>query len=416
MRDSSRETHTDAGEAGTAAKKIEGVEARAAAPESRTGAPTPSLSPQAHQANRGGMAGLGDGNAAPAPQSRWRRPLLIAGPTVLVIGGLWLYLATGRYVSEEDAYIHAVNVSISPQAPGQVVSVAAKSNTPVKKDEPLFKIDPEPYRIALANTNAQLGIARDQVETLIQNYRSRLTQIDQAKAMMSYAQTNFDREQELYQRGAGTRAALDAAVRDLDVAKANLASLQRDAAAALAQLGGNPDLSVDQQPLVRQAQAAVDVAARNLRLTEIVAPFDGIPNNVESIAVGAFLNAGQSAFPLVSTNDLYIEANIKETDLTYVKEGDPARVTIDAYPDASFVAKVATLAPASGSIFALLPPQNATGNWVKIVQRVPVRLSIDQAADSPALRAGMSVKVSIDTGHERSLRELWRDIPSIFGG
>jgi membrane fusion protein (multidrug efflux system) len=211
------------------------------------------------------------------------------------------------------------------------------------------------------------------------------------------------------------RATLDAAIRDLQTAKANLASLQREAAAALAQLGGNPDLPVDQQATVKQAQAAVDTAARNLRLTSIVAPFDGIPNNVESIAVGAFLNAGQSAFPLVSTHDLYIEANIKETELTYVREGDPAQVTVDAYPDSSVAAKVTTLAPASGSVFALLPSQNATDNWVKMVQRIPVRLSFLEVRDGLALRAGMSVKISIDTGHRRSLRELWRDFKSIFG-
>jgi membrane fusion protein (multidrug efflux system) len=211
------------------------------------------------------------------------------------------------------------------------------------------------------------------------------------------------------------RATLDAAIRDLQAAKANLASLQREAAAALAQLGGNPDMPVDQQSTVKQAQAAVDTAARNLRLTSVLAPFDGIPNNVESTAVGAFLNAGQSAFPLVSTNDLYIEANIRETDLTYVKEGNPARVTVDAYPDSPIAAKVTTLAPASGSVFALLPPQNATGNWVKVVQRIPVRLSFGRLPDGVALRAGMSVKISIDTGRQRSFRELWRDITSIFG-
>src|SRR3984885_1294651 len=177
----------------------------------------------------------------------------------------------------------------------------------------------------------------------------------------------------------------------------------------------NRNLPVNQQATVKQAQAGVDVAARNLRLTLIVAPFDGIPNNVESIAVGAFLNAGQSAFPLVSTLDLYIEANIRETDLTYVREGDPAQVTVDAYPDSSMAATVTTLAPASGSVFALLPPQNATGNWVKVVQRIPVRLSFGEVRDGLALRAGMSVKISIDTGHRRSLRELWRDLTSILG-
>jgi membrane fusion protein, multidrug efflux system len=376
---------------------------------------SPSQLPQIERTNPASTGVPGDRSVKPAPQKNWRRPLLILGPVALVVGALVLYLATGRYVTEEDAYVQAVNVSISPQVAGQVLAIAAKSNTAVTKNDPLFNLDPEPYRIALANAEAQLGIARDQANTLIETYRSRLKQIDEARATLDYAQTNYDRQQHLFDTGAAPRSTLDAAIRDLQSGKANLASLQREAAAALAQLGGNPDLPVDQQATVKQAQAAVDAAARNLRLTSIVAPFDGIPNNVESIAVGAFLNAGQSAFPLVSTHDLYIEANIKETELTYVREGDPAQVTVDAYPDSSIAARVTTLAPASGSVFALLPPQNATGNWVKVVQRIPVRLSFGEVRDGLALRAGMSVKISIDTGHRRSLRELWRDLTSIFG-
>jgi membrane fusion protein (multidrug efflux system) len=376
---------------------------------------TPSYSPQVNRENPGSTDASDNRSAPAAPPNRWRRPLLILGPVALIVGALVLYLATGRYVTEEDAYVRAVSVSISPQVAGQVVTIAAKSNTAVRKDESLFNLDPEPYRIALANAEAQLDVARDQARTLIETYRARLKQIDEAKATADFAQTNYERQQHLFDTGAAPRATLDAAIRDLQTAKANLASLQREAAAALAQLGGNPDMPVDQQASVKQAQAAVDTAARNQRLTSIVAPFDGIPNNVESIAVGAFLNAGQSAFPLVSTHDLYIEANIRETDLTYVREGNSARVTIDAYPDTSVAARVTTLAPASGSVFALLPPQNATGNWVKVVQRIPVRLSFDQALDHLALRAGMSVKISIDTGHQRSLRELWRDVTSIFG-
>ena len=376
---------------------------------------TPSRSPQVERESRDQSDTPSSQSAPATPPNRWRRPLLILGPLALVVGALGLYLVTGRYVSEEDAYVQAVNVSISPQVAGQVVSIAARSNTPVRKDDALFNLDPEPYWIALANAQAQLGIARDQARTLVETYRSRLKQIDEAKATADYAQTNYERQQHLYETSAAPRATLDAAIRDLQTAKANLASLQREAAAALAQLGGNPDMPVDQQPSVKQAQAAVDLAARNLRLTAIVAPFDGVPNNVESIAVGVFLNAGQSAFPLVSASDLYIEANIKETELTYVRQGNPARVIVDAYPDAPLAAKVTTVAPASGSVFALLPPQNATGNWVKVVQRVPVRLSFGQNPEHLALRAGMSVKVSIDTGHQRSLRELWRDLTTIFG-
>jgi membrane fusion protein (multidrug efflux system) len=376
---------------------------------------SPSHSPQVDPENPASTDTTGNRRVQAAPRSRWRRPLLILGPVALVVGALVFYFATGRYVTEEDAYVQAMNVSISPQVAGQVVTIAAKSNIAVRRDASLFNLDPEPYRIALANAEAQLGIARDQALTLIETYRARLKQIDEAKATADYAQTNYERQQHLYDTGAAPRATLDAAIRDLQTAKANLASLQREAAAALAQLGGNPDVPVDQQATVKQAQAAVDSAVRNLRLTSILAPFDGIPHNVESIAVGAFLNAGQSAFPLVSTNDLYVEANIRETDLTYVRPGDPARIAIDAYPDAPVAGKVTTLAPASGSVFALLPPQNATGNWVKVVQRIPVRLSFGALPDGVALRAGMSVKVSIDTGHQRSFRELWHDITAIFG-
>src|SRR5258705_6986137 len=375
----------------------------------------PSHSPQVDRENPEQTDASGNRSASAAPSNLWRRPLLILGPVALVVGALVFYFATGRYVTEEDAYVQAVNVSISSQVAGQVVAIATKSNIAVKKNDPLFNLDPEPYRIALAKAEAQLGIARDQAQTLIETYRSRLKQIDEAKAAADYAQTNYERQQHLYDTGAAPRATLDAAIRDLQTAKANLASLQREAAAALAQLGGNPDMPVDMQASVKQAQAAVDTAARNLRLTSVLAPFDGIPNSVESIAVGAFLNAGQSAFPLVSINDLYIQANIRETDLTYVREGNPARVTIEAYRATSIAANVTTRAPASGSVFALLPPQNATGNWVKVVQRIPVRLSFDQALDRLALRAGMSVRISIDTGHQRSFGELWRDITAIFG-
>jgi membrane fusion protein, multidrug efflux system len=403
MRDNGLETVADAGEPSIG--RNHGESPQAPAPKQR-----PEVDKAAPEPRN-----VSDERAATAGPPSWRRPLLILGPVVLIVGALCLYLFTGRYVTEEDAYIQAVNVSISPQVAGQVVAVAARSNTPVRKDEFLFTIDPEPYRIALANAEAQLGNARDQVYTLIETYRSRLKQIEEAKASVEYAQTTYERQRQLYERGAGPRATLDAATRDLQVAKANLASLQREAAAALAQLAGDADLPVEQHPTVKQAQAAVDSALRNLRLTSIVAPFDGIPDHVENIAVGGFLNTGQSAFPLVSTNDIYIEANIRETDLTYVREGDPARATVDAYPDSPIAAKVTSVAPASGSVFALLPPQNATGNWVKIVQRVPVRISFDQALNGIALRAGMSVSVSIDTGHQRSLRELWHDIIAIFG-
>src|ERR1700733_9219757 len=197
---------------------------------------TPSHSPQVNRENPGSTDAPGNRSAPAAPPSRWRRPLLILGPVALIVGALILYVATGRYVTEEDAYVQAVNVSISPQVAGQVVTIAAKSNTAVRKDDSLFNLEPEPYRIALANAEALLGVARDQARTLIETYRAPLKQIDEAKATADYAQNNYERQQHLFDTGAAPRATLDAAIRDLQTAKANLASLQR-AAAALAPVG-----------------------------------------------------------------------------------------------------------------------------------------------------------------------------------
>src|SRR6195256_2755011 len=173
---------------------------------------SPSQSPQVERTNPASTDMPGDRTAKPAPQQSWRRPLLILGPVALVVGALVLYLATGRYVTEEDAYVQAVNVSISPQVAGQILAIAAKSNTAVTKDDPLFNLDPEPYRIALANGEAQVGIARDQANTLIETYRSRLKQIDEARATLDYAQIPFERQQHLYETSAAPRATLDAAI------------------------------------------------------------------------------------------------------------------------------------------------------------------------------------------------------------
>src|SRR6202051_2428674 len=227
---------------------------------------TPGYSPQVNRETPGSTVASGNRSAPAVPPNRWRRPLLILGPVALIVGAGVLYLATGRYVTEEDAYVQAVNVAVSPQVAGQVVSIAARSNLPVRKDDALFNLDPEPYRIALANAEAQGGIARDQARTLVETYRSRLKQIDEAKATADYAQTNYERQQHLFDTGAVPRATLDAAIRDLQSAKANLASLQREAAAALAQLGGNPDVPIDGQSSVKQAQAAVDRGVAHLRL------------------------------------------------------------------------------------------------------------------------------------------------------
>lgn len=339
-----------------------------------------------------------------------RRVLLILGPLVVAVAALAFYLSGGRYVSEENAYVQAATVSISPQVTGLVAQVSVRNNQRVKEGDLLFTIDQEPYRIALAGARAQLGVTRDQLAGMTETYRSRQAQVAQAQANLEFAQSEFDRIHDLVRRGVSAQAQLDEAQRNLSVAQAALATAREEAATVLAQLGGDGNEPLEQRLQYQQAQANVDTAERNLRLTEVRAPFAGIVTNVDAIQVGMFLNSGQQAISLVSTASVWVEGNIKETDLTNVRVGNPVSIEVDAYPDVTFQGRVQSINPASGATFALLPPQNASGNWVKVVQRIPVQISVQQPENGPQLRAGMSATVSIDTGQERSLAGLWRDL------
>ena len=351
----------------------------------------------------------------PPKRRRLRRLLLIAGPIVVLAGALALYLSGGRFVSEEDSYIGAANVAVNAQVVGQVVRVAVGENQAVKKGDLLFEIDPEPYRIALASANAQLGVVKNQIASLLDTYRAQLAEIEEAQANLTYARSQLGRAQDLAGRAITSQASLEAAQRDEQVASDTLKSAQQTLQGLAAQLGGNPSGSVEQQAQFLQAKAAVDSAERNLRLTSVMAPFDGVATQVDSIQVGEYLNPGQAAFNLVSTRDVWVEANIRETDLTFVEVGNPVSVSVDSYPDIVITGAVETISPASGAVFALLPPQNATGNWVKVVQRVPVRVSLRLEPNSPVLRAGMSATVSIDTGRKRTFSGLWGDLRKLVG-
>lgn len=339
-----------------------------------------------------------------------RRTLLILGPLVVAAAALAFYLSGGRYVSEENAYVQAATVSISPQVTGAVAQVLVRDNQQVSEGDVLFTIDQEPYRIALAGAQAQLGVTRDQLAGMVETYRSRQAQVKQAQANLDFAQAEFDRMNDLVRRGVSSQAQLDEAQRNLSVAQAALTTAREEAATILAQLGGDGDMPLEQRPQYRQAQANVDTAERNLRLAEVRAPFTGIATNVDAIQPGMFLTAGQQAISMVSSTSIWVEANIKETDLTDVRVGNPVGIEVDAYPNVRFQGQVQSINPASGATFALLPAQNASGNWVKVVQRIPVQISVQQPGGGPQLRAGMSATVSIDTGQERSLSQLWRDL------
>jgi membrane fusion protein (multidrug efflux system) len=275
----------------------------------------------------------------------------------------------------------------------------------VQPGQVLFTLDQEPFKIALAGAEANLGQVANQLVTLKATYGQKLAQIEQAKADVALYESTYQRQQELVKRGAVSQATFDQARRDLAAARDRVAMAEHDAAATLAQLGGKADAKIEENPTWLAAKAQVDKAERDLRRTVVRAPMAGIVTNVEALQVGEYLPAAQPAFTLVS-NDVWIEANPKESDITYLKPGESATAVIDAYPGREWKATVASLAPATGTEFSVLPAQNATGNWVKVVQRVPVRLSVEMPPDAPPLRTGMSATVDIDTGHRRSLKDL----------
>jgi membrane fusion protein (multidrug efflux system) len=335
-----------------------------------------------------------------------RRVLLALGPLVVIAGGLYAYMAGGRYVSTDDAYVHAGKLTIATDVSGIVANIAVRESQKVEKGQVLFTFDQEPFRIALAGAEANLGAVRNQIVTLQANYRQKLAMVEQAKTEIALTETNFQRQQDLLKRGVTSQASFDQAKRDLDAARVRVLVSERDADAMLAQLGGGADAKVEDNPTFLAAQAQVDKAKRDLKRTTVLAPIAGIVTNVDSLQVGSYLMASQGAFSLVSSADVWVEANPKESDLTYLKPGDKALITIDSYPGREWTATVSSLSPATGAEFSVLPAQNSSGNWVKVVQRVPIRLQVDVPPGAPPLRTGMSANVEVDTGHKRKLGDL----------
>ncbi len=343
----------------------------------------------------------------PSAPARRRRPvrwaLLLLGPLAVLLGAGYLYLTGGRYVSIDNAYIQAEKVDIATDISGIVGEVDVHDNQAVTAGQLLFRLDPEPFRIALAKAEAQLGAVRDDIEALKASYRQKQEQIRQAQIDIAYYQREYDRQADLVRRGAVPVSQYDTARHNLDGARQTVATLTQDLAGIAANLAGTPDIPVERHPRYLAAAADRDEIQRQLRHTEVRAPFAGIVAQVSHLLPGQYLAAAQAAFSLIATDHAWIEANPKETELTWVRPGQPAAITVDTYPGDEWRGAVASLSPASGAQFALLPAQNSSGNWVKVVQRIPVRIRVDTASGQPPLRAGMSVEVTIDTGHQRAM-------------
>ncbi len=375
-------------------------------------APQGVSAPDADQAAAEKLLQRFDVSAAAKPKPRrkpgsLRRILLVLGPAVVLAGSLYAYMAGGRYVTTDNAYVHAGKLTVATDVSGIVANVAVHESETVEKGQVLFTLDQEPFKIALAGAEANLGTVRNQIVTQQATYRQKLAQIEQAKTDIGFYETAQQRQQDLLKRGVSAQATFDQAKRDLDTARERLLVAQHDAEAALALLGGRADAPIEQNANYLAAQAQVDKARRDLSRTTVLAPMPGIVTNVDALLPGEYLPAAQPAFSLVSTSDVWVEANPKESDLTNLKPGDAATVSIDAYPGREWHATVASLAPATGAEFSVLPAQNATGNWVKVVQRVPIRLKVEMPAGAPPLRTGMSAYVEIDTGHRRQLADLF---------
>jgi membrane fusion protein (multidrug efflux system) len=333
--------------------------------------------------------------------------LMVAGPAAIALVGFYAYMASGRYVTTENAYVKADLTVIASEVSGFVTEVAVSDNQPVTAGQVLFRLDQRRFDVERARRQAELGSARQRVQALKARHRTKQAELAAATRDAIYFRDELERAEKLKSSGNIAEARLMAVRRLATQANNKIEVAREEIAEVLAELGGDLSLPTDEHPDVMTALAALRQAELDLEAATIKAPSDAIATNV-TLQVGEYVSDGDAVLSLVSADGYWIEANLKETDLTHLRVGHGAELWVDAYPEITWTAEVTSLAPATGAEYALLPPQNASGNWVKVVQRVPVRLQIEALPDRPPLRAGMSVKVSIDTGYKRPLPAVLR--------
>jgi membrane fusion protein, multidrug efflux system len=377
-----------------------GASARQAPPQEQAGAPSqaPSVS---------GKSPYGSPTETRAERERTvgerlRRPLMIGVPLLAITAGLYLYLTGGRYQSTDDAYVRAAQVAVSTNVSGRVSEVDVRDNQSVHRGETLFRLDQRPFRIAVDAARARLASSRLHVEALKADYGQRLAELKSAESALAYERREYERQMRLLRSGITSQARAERALLARNEAEQTVSSDKDAITSALADLGGDPNLPVDQHPGVEQARAALNRALLDLSYTVIKAPLDGIVTRVDQVQVGDYIKSATPVFALVSTHEVWIRANFKEVQLTHMRVGQSAKIWIDAYPERTFAGRVASLSPGTGADFSLLPAENATGNWVKVVQRLPVRIALEGRlpADLPA---GLSATVDVDTRWQRTL-------------
>ena len=331
-----------------------------------------------------------------------RLVFLLVLPLLAVCYGLQWYAQSGREQETENAYVKADIVAISAEISGRAVEVLTHDNQAVEAGALLFRIDPLPFQNAVGKAQAQMDAVRSDVQSLRAEYRATLLETDEVRMRIAFLARQLERQEQLKERGMSRADVYDEAKHNLEMARRRLDGARERTNRVIAALSGDPALPVERFPRYLEAQAAHTAAMTELGRSMIRAPIAGVVSNMR-LQAGEHVEKGVPIFSLIGGTPVWIEANYKETQLTHMRVGQRARVVADAFPEIVWPATVVAIAPATGAEFAVLPPQNATGNWVKVVQRVPVRIEVAQAPAHPHLRAGMTVTVGVDTGHSNGL-------------
>ncbi len=376
--------------------------------------PRPSIAPAVPPGKRSRERTAATDKVRQLRRRQWTRWALFALlPLVLIVAGYW-YVTGGQVMSTDDAYVNAEKVGISTDVSGIVQDVDVTNNQYVTAGQILYRLDPRQFQIAVDSAKANLAQVALTLDAMKQDYKRMLSDVAAQQAQVDLDQTNYNRAEMLLHNGAGTQATYDQAKYALQTDTSKLQSLREQTQVQLARLGGNADTATTELPQYLQAKAQLDEAQRQLNDTVVKTPFSGIVTDVPATAPGRYLAASTTAFYLVDTDHVWVDAQPKETELTHVRAGQAATVTVDTYPNAVWQATVQSISPAAAQEFALLPAQNTSGNWVKVVQRVPMRIRLDTSDKTlPPLRAGMSVVVNVDTGHARGFPDF---LTSWFGG
>lgn len=331
-----------------------------------------------------------------------RLVLLVCVPLAVVVVALGWYARSGRVVDTDNAYVKSHIVAVSADVAGRVVEVGVRDNQRIAAGTPLFRIDPTPFALEVERAEAQMAVVRTEVESLRAEHRIAQAEAQEAEERIAFLRRQLDRQQRMKERGMSREDQFDEARSNLETAERRLQAIRERAARVIAGLGGDLKVPAERHPRYQQALTARDTARLDVKRTLVLAPSAGVVSNMR-LQPGEHVAKGVPVFSIVEAGEPWIEANFKETQLTNVRVGQAATVVADAFPDHAWRARIRTIAPATGAEFAVLPPQNATGNWVKVVQRVPVHIDVEFAKGDPPLRAGMTVTVSVDTGHARGL-------------